>query len=395
MLAKMRGSLARARFDGPASRPVGARTAAMAVMAVAAVLLASACGSSSSAGSTAASSGATVNVAAAKAALAPYTGRPSAFPVSEALTQKLPAGKKFAYLQCATPICALAGNLLRPAVAAIGGTLTTVNAGSTAQASQAAASSVLALKPDAVLYSGSTPALFGGGLKKMSDAGIKVVSISISTDVKPYGITFNYIGASTTELYGKLLADWVIANQGAKADAVFYGVPALDLSASVQKAFQDELKLNCPSCTARTVPIDVATIGKTSAATVVSDLQAHPSTDVAVFVSFQVAAGLPAAMKVAGLKIPTVGFGPSPGNLADIKTGGLTAALAIDFPVSVWTAVDSAARLIEGAQPTAGEQAGDVPLQFLEQKDITFDPTNGWSGYPDFPQRFAPLWHTS
>lgn len=309
--------------------------------------------------------------------------------------QEAPAGKKFVFLQCSTPVCALAGKLLQPAVKAIGGTFTAVDAGTTAQASQAAASSVLALKPDAVLYSGSTPALFGGGLKAISGAGIKVVSISISTDVKPYGITFNYIGPDTTQLYGKLLADWVVVNKGAIADAVSYGVPALDLSPSVQKAFEDELHKNCASCKARTVPIDASTIGKTSAATVVSDLQAHPSTNVAVFVSFQVAAGLPAAMKIAGLSVPTVGFAPTPGNLQDLKNGGLTAALAIDFPVSVWTAVDAAARLIQGAQPTSGEEAGEVPLQFLAKKDITFDPTNGWSGYPDFSQRFAMLWQTS
>ena len=39
------------------------------------------------------------------------------------------------------------------------------------------------------------PSLFGDGLKKLSAAGIKVVSISIAKDVTPYGVTFNYIGA--------------------------------------------------------------------------------------------------------------------------------------------------------------------------------------------------------
>jgi len=34
-----------------------------------------------------------------------------------------------------------------------------------------------------------------------------------------------------------------------------------------------------------------------------------------------------------------------------------------------------------------------VPEQFLEQKDITFDPTRGWWAFPDYAQRFATLWH--
>ena len=32
------------------------------------------------------------------------------------------------------------------------------------------------------------------------------------------------------------------------------------------------------------------------------------------------------------------------------------------------------------------------PLRVLEQADMTFDPSHGWSGYPDFAKRFATLW---
>ncbi|MBJ7605205.1 MAG: substrate-binding domain-containing protein [Candidatus Dormibacteraeota bacterium] len=313
--------------------------------------------------------------------------------MSEPLSKPLAAGKKFAFMQCSTPVCAQVAHSFQQAVEVLGGKLTVVNAGSTAQSAQAAASSVLAIKPDVVILSGADPALYGGGLKALSDAGTKVVSIQVNKNVKPYGITFNYLGTNLSQQNGKLLADWVIAHKGAKADAVFYGLPALDLSVTVQKAFEDELKKNCQSCKVRALPIDVATIGTTSARTVVTDLQAHPATNVAVFVSYQVAGGLPAAMKAAGLSVTTVGFAPTTGNLQDIKDGGLTAGLAIDFPVSVWTAVDAAARLVLGDQPNRGEQAGEVPEQFLEQKDITFDPTKGWTGYPDYAQRFAKLWH--
>lgn len=350
--------------------------------------------SSSAAPATSAQAVQGANVAAAQAALVAYTGKPSAFPVSDPLPQKLPAGKKFVFLQCGTPFCALAGMSLQAAVVAIGGKFTKIDAGTSASTAQVAASSALALKPDAVFMT-VDPALFGGGLKALSAAGIKVVSISLAKDVKPFGITFNYIGAPEVEADGKLMADWVIAHNGAKSNVVFYGLPAFDFSGPLQQAFGDELKANCSSCSVRNVAIDAATIGTTAPATIVSDLQAHPSTKVAVFVSLQIAQGLPAAMKAAGLSgITTIGRGPTPANLQDIKSGGLTAGLAIDAAVSTWTAVDAAARLIEGAAPTASEQAGDLDRQFLVQKDITFDPTDGWVGYPDFTKRFATLWHT-
>jgi ribose transport system substrate-binding protein len=368
-------------------------------MSMVAVVSIAACSSSSTSPTSSTSSSPSgsaqgANVAAAAAALVPYTGHPSAFPVTAPLPEKLPAGKKFVFLQCGTPFCALAGESLQEAVEAIGGKFTKLDAGTTASSAQAAASSALALKPD-VVFMTVDPSLFGDGLKQLSAAGVKVVSISIAKNATPYGVTFNYIGANEVENDGKLLADWVIAHNGAKANTVFYGLPTFDFSNPMQQAFVNQMKTLCPSCAVRTVPIDASTIGTTAPSTVVADLQAHPTTNVAVFVSLQIAQGLPAAMRAAGLTgITTVGRGPTPGNLQDIKDGALTAALAIDAPVSTWTAVDSAARLLEGAQPTASEQAGDLDEEFLGQKDITFNTTDGWIGYSDFTQRYATLWHT-
>jgi ribose transport system substrate-binding protein len=375
------------------------RVTAACVSATAVVSLA-ACSSSSGSTSTSSSksTGAAqeVNVSAAKTALAPYSVAPTTFPLSDPLPEKLPAGKKFVFLQCGTPVCAGIGLFVQQAVKTIGGTITVLNAGNTAQTAKSAASSALALKPAAVLFGGLDPALFGGGLNTLSSAGIKVVSIQVTKDVKPYGVTFNYLGANLSQRNGKLLADWVIANGGAKPNAVLYTLPGLDVSAPMQSAFEAEMKANCSSCQVRVVPIDLATIGTTAPSTVVTDLQAHPATNVAAFVGLEAAAGLPAALKSAGItSVKTVGFGPTAGNLQDIKDGNLTAGLAIDFPMSVWTAVDAAARLLEGAQPTASEQAGEVPEQFLGQKDITFNPTLGWSAFPNYAQRFAQLWKTS
>lgn len=365
----------------------------LAIAGLIAVTVASLAACSSTAPAASSSSSAkSANVAAAKAVIAPFTGAPSKFPVTEPLATALPAGKSFAFLQCSSPVCAQVSKAFQAAVAKIGGKVVVVNAGATAQTAQVAASSVISLKPDAVILSGSDPALYGGALKTLSDAGTRVVSIQVNKDVKPFGIDFNYLGTDLSTQNGKLLADWVIAKKGASANAVLYGLPALDLSAHVQAAFSAEMAKNCTSCTVRNVPIDVATIGTTAPSTIVTDLQAHPDTNVAVFVSFQVATGLPAALKAAGISITTVGFAPTAGILQNIKDGTLTAGLAIDFPVSVWTAVDAAARLIEGSKPASGEVSGEVPEQFLEQKDITFDPTLGWSGYPDYAQRFGTLW---
>jgi len=163
----------------------------------------------------------------------------------------------------------------------------------------------------------------------------------------------------------------------------------------MQKAFEQEMQKNCPTCTERTASVGIATLGTTASRTVVTDLQSHPDTSTAVFATAGITSGLAAAMKAANLSATTLGYAPQAGNLQDIKDGKVTAGLAVDYSVSVWAAVDAAARLVLGDSPTPAEVAGEVPFQFLGQKDITFDPTNGWTGYPDYAQRFATLWHTA
>ncbi len=335
-------------------------------------------------------------MAAANASIAPFTGHPSPFPVDTPLGKKLPAGTKIAFLQCSTPICGLVSQLLAPAVKTLGGKFVVVNAGSTAAASQAAASSVLALKPAAVVLSGIQPSEFGGALKRLSAAGIKVVSISVADpNVHQYGIEFNYVGLPPLARAGRLMADWVIVHKGPKANVVFYGIPELNFSSYMQQAFEQELASKCPSCKVRAVPISITTLGSTAPQTVVTDLQSHTDTNTAVFASSEIAAGLPAALKTAGLSITTFGYSPEPAELQYIKDGQMTGGLAVDFPTQLWTSADIVARLLLHEHPTPGEVAGVGPFQFLGPKDITFNPAKGWTGYPDFPVRFAKLWHAA
>lgn len=359
-----------------------------AVAALAAVT--AACGSATESSTSAAAGQA--DTAAAQQAIAPYVGRPGGFPVDAALGGTLPPGTRFAFMQCGVQSCAVAAQELQAAVEQLGGTLTVVNAGSTAATVQAAAASVLALRPDAVITAALDPTLYGGALRQMSEAGIKVVSVSVAQDVEQFGISFNYAGRPTFERSGRLMADWVVAKRGPDTDVVFYSVPEINYTPLMYEAFAAEVAALCPSCTVREVEVAAASLGTTAPRSVTTDLQAHPDTDAAVFSNGGLTAGLPAAMRAAGVSVTSLVYAPQAGTLQDIKNGDLTAGLGVDFPVSMWTAADAAARLVLGDEPTAGEQEGLAPLQFLEQQDITFDPAAGFTGYPDYRQRFAALW---
>ena len=151
--SKQSGSGQRAKPTLGISRRTTRKLAAV-LFSAAIVVSVAACSSGSP--SSASSSGASAaNVDAAKAAIAPFIGTPSAFPVTDPLpTVPFPSGKTFVFLQCSTPVCAQVAKAFTAAVTALGATPTIINAGATAQTAQAAASSVIALKPDAVIISG-------------------------------------------------------------------------------------------------------------------------------------------------------------------------------------------------------------------------------------------------
>lgn len=356
-------------------------------VAIAALVVVAACGSATGSGGSAAKA----DTATAKSQLAKYSGKISGFPVDEPLKSKPAAGSKFAYLQCISPTCGIIAHVLSGAAKVLGVQFVAVKAGGSASDQQAAMDTIIALKPAGVVLAGLDPSTIGAQIKQLTSAKIPVSTMGIQ-DTDQYGVQAPINSGDAQKLYGKLMASYVVAKHGGKAKAVVYVVPELSFAPKVATAFIAEMKTLCPKCNVRKVDISLATVGTSSPSTIVSDLQAHPDTNIAVFTEYDAATGLPAAMKTAGIKVDTIGLSPSPSNLQDIKNGDLGAAVAVDIPVMVWSAMDATARIAGGQELTAGEKAGIPPVQVIEKKDITFDTTKGFSGYPDFVQRFSKLW---
>ena len=357
-----------------------------------------ACGSSSddssatgSASNASTNAAAKVDTAAASAALKPYIGQPSAFPVTEQL-KKVPKGATIAFSDCGTPICGLFWQVLQPAAQTMGVKLKRYKAGSAANTVNSTFDTMLADKPGAVIVAGTPIELWKNKLKGFQEAKIPVVTTGI-LGTKPYGIQAAQAAEDSSQLGGKLMADYVATNWGPSSKIAFYDIPELTFTGLTGTAFSDELKKVCPGCSTRIVHVPIATLGNTAPSRLVSDLQAHPDTTGMVFGTDEIQAGFPAARQTAGLtKVKTLGNTPDPQGLQYTKDGKTNAVLAVDLPVLTWVLLDQAARQMAGQALTGDEAKGLPVLQFLTQKDITFDPSKGWTGYPDFAQRFAKLW---
>jgi ribose transport system substrate-binding protein len=331
-------------------------------------------------------------VSTANKGLAPYTGHPNAFPVTEKLKKKPMAGTTIDYLECGAPTCATAAADLKAPIAKLGGKLDVVSAGFSSSTVQSAANTALANHPAAVIVAGITLSDFGGTLSALEKAGIPVFGIGVTGGQK-YGLTAVSGGQNGDVQAGQLMADWVLVHKGTHANIVFFGAPELSFSPYVWNAFSSQLKKICPSCKATQSQLSVLTFGSSAAPTaVVSYLRANPAVNTTVFVAEEGAQGLPSALSAAGLSsITTFGFAPTSVNLADIKAGKLAGGLGIDLNLEAWVISDMIAKSLTHQKIPAAELNGVVEV--LNKSNVTTaDIENGWEGYPDVAQRFAKLW---
>lgn len=343
------------------------------------------------AGGATGATGAGVNKAAAEAAIAPYLGHPSAFPVTQPLKKAIPAGTTIAYMDCGTPICGLFWQLLQPAAKTMGVKLVRYDAGSAANTVASAYNAVVAAKPAAVIALAINIDLWKNQLQELRAEHVPVVASGI-LGTRKYGIKDAQIAEYWSHLTGGLMADYVAAKYGAHSHVAFYANPEISFTALMASSFTRRLAKVCSSCSDRIVQIPVAATGTTAPQMIVSDLQSHPGTNVIAFASDETEEGLPSALQVAGLHVKTLGSGPDPENLEYVKEGKETAVLAADDSILSWTLLDQAARGIE-KQPLSGDEADGVTvIQFLTRRDMKFNPTDGWIAYPNFAKRFAKLW---
>ena len=358
-----------------------------AVLAVAALTLS---GCSANVGGASSASPSTADVAAATSALKTISDAPSAFPVSEPLI-KSPAGKKVALIDCGTPSCSLFVELARPAAEKLGIKATVIQSGQSADGVASALDTVLSGGYDGVFVAGLPFPLWQAKADQLKKAGVSIVTTGITGVDDSVGAS---IGADAqSKRAGAYLADWTIVNAKGPTSAVIYETPELPFTGVVAKAFTSRLKELCAGCGVRTVDIPVADIGNKAPSDVVDDLSAHPETKAAAFAIGEQALGLPQALKTAGITdVATITNGPTPAQLTDVKNGDISATLSADWAVMVWTAIDALSRLMTGEPQSHGTVDDLVVQQLLTADNLSGDLSKGWSGYPEFAERFGKLW---
>jgi len=374
-------------------RSIASRCAAGFALGVVVVVVAACGGSGDGDGARTSGAVAPAQVAQAKRVIAPLVGQPTRFPIATALARR-PTGARIAYMDSGTPIGALFYRLAQPAARALGMQLTRIDAGLTADTVNTAFDTVVNGDYDGVFVPAIEPTLWQRGLDELTAKGVPVVTTGVTGGDKQK-IKVMQVSDGATERAGRLLAAWVVAHGGEQTHAVFYVTPEIPFIKVIGDAFEQEVARLCPACEARIAKIPAAALGTRAPSLIVDDLQAHPGTTTAVFGTAEQSQGLPSALRTAGIDIDTVANFPDPASLEQIKTGQTTVGLGVDLPVIAWTLMDSLARLVTRQPVDRGAAADIPPMQFLRAQDLPADVSRGWTGYPDFAQRFMKLWGAS
>jgi ABC-type sugar transport system substrate-binding protein len=356
-------------------------------------------GSSSSA--TPASTAGSNSVAQARSQIAALLTEPPNIPSTTALPHAPKKGIKVAFLTCSAAACSL------------------LNPGFTA------AAKALGWDPAVITYNSATP---GQAVQQAIDAGYKYIattSIALSTitpqvqeakargvalfgaytDDTPngvqnglYGVAQNGAGDLKT---GAMMADWLIANSGGHANAVYVDIPLYPSLVGQGQGAQAEFSKLCQGCAFATLPVSVTQLGAGQVpAAVVAYLRSHPSVNY-VYLSFQdLDAGVAAAIRAAGLasKVKIVGTEGQASQLQEVVNGQEAMWSVLPEPYVMWVVVDWMARLSESVLTPASLSATDEGVAFIVDAPAKASAqlsANGgnWPGPTNYQSQFEKLWH--
>jgi ribose transport system substrate-binding protein len=345
-------------------------------------------GSSSGGGTSATSSAANsgINAAQAKKDLDAIIGEPAAYnfpPIPDAV----PKGKVITFQTCPVAICTEVGDGVKQAASALGWRVRIVPMDFTPAGYKSAWQSMAQNPGDAVMT--TAPVLPDSAVQSSIDkAGVPYVASTSPSG--PHGLKIAVMASPrAVQREGTVEANWIIQDAGKPVKTLFVMDPSIASLTSVPTGYQSAMAKNCPKCSTQTLKVSVAKVGPALAQQVVSQLQSNPDVKYVAFGLGDLATGVPAAIKAAGLNVKVVVRAATPPNMQDLKNGALAAAFTSEIYEVGWAAVDKVVRSLT-KQPIGDTQ----PLGKIRQLTAETLPADLTKPYqiPNFEDGFKQAW---
>ena len=365
------------------------------VFALTAMLALSACSTTASA-ETDSSSAPNPGAADARAFLDDYLENPTSIGLETALSAAPDSDRSIIYLLSPGPVAEVASNALATASAEVGWDYSAIAAGATPASAASAFEAAIARGPDAIIFAGYPAATFTKQIADANAAGITVLSNATGDDPVD-GVLADIGGRADEEQFGKLTAAYFVSNAGPDDKAVVFNLSAFPILSLFTDAFVASVEDWCPDCEVEVVDQQFGDVGINTPANTVSYLQRNPDVKWAFYANGDLAQGVSAAVKGAGLEgIHIVGEVPTQANLANLATGEEAAWTGYPVDILSWRMIDLLARHF-GGDDVAAAAAVTLPLQLITSDNVGDIVTRDgyYIGVDGFEDQFRALWKAS
>lgn len=240
---------------------------------------------------------------------------------------------------------------------------------------------------DGIVLSAINPALVQDGLARAEAAGVPVIVQFLppagETTVDGYVSTDHVAG-------GKILADWIIADSGGRAQVLMLDEPAFPELVARGDAIRAELEAACPDCTVvEEAQFSIGTMAQQLSGLVTTALQSNPGIGYVVAPFDSSATFAAQGVRQAGrTDVVLVSGEGNPDGLARVRGGEQSADLATVPAWAGWVAVDQLARLFTD-QPV--EDHILIPQRLFTESNVPSG-DGGWAGDVDYAAEFRAAW---
>jgi ribose transport system substrate-binding protein len=336
-------------------------------------------------------------MAQANATVEQYSKSPTSINITVPLSKKPATGKKIIIVESSEPTSLKTDAGLKEAATALGWSVSVVPEGTGPEDPAKAFGQAIDAKPDAIFISGNPLSTMRSQVERAKQAHIIVMQSDAGEPAGQDGTVYRLSldDFNQTGLWGKMIGDYV-GVQGSKhtlvVDLSFY--PTLH---AFTTSAQAELKQVLPSTKVDVIDVQIKDFiaGKVPGA-IVSEVQRHPDIDFVLLSLGDMATGLGAALRGAGLagKVRIGGLSAGTPNLQGLRTKEQTVFTGFADLVHGWRRADAAARIFNG-DSLAPNNNSKLPTQLLTQDNIgsaVLDQNGDYIGVKDFREQYKKLW---
>ena len=317
--------------------------------------------------------------------------RPTTIGLAAPVGKPIPTGKKIVFISCGVQACEVQGDIIKQGAADLGWTATTIGTDGSPEQLQNAFKTALRQGADGVILNAVNRAMVAKQIEEAKQKGVAFVTCC-SMETPGDGIVQNVAGKSNSARIGENLAAKIVADSGGKANTLFVNISAFQILQSLSKQFGSSYKQFCPGCEYASLDIPITSLGKDAPNRIVSYLRSHPQVNyVMLSVSNALGAGLPAALRAAGLadKVKIVGQSADTQTFQDLQANNIKSVVPFDYYGVDYLMLDALARHFAGAPV----QDANPPLWIVTPDNMPASATKGlFPVVESYRDEFKEIW---